>query len=126
QTNSHRIPSSPTDSKRACATSLLPIATCCLLCGVTPRLGRFSTWTARSILGPDVGRNAAGQLKHLNHRATGKHLHDGAGCRLDLRRCLAHFNAGDPFDLPAENVGGVGEQLAVKLLYLVGAGGTPG
>ena len=42
--------------------------------------------------------------------------------RLDFRSRFAHFDTSDSFDFLPQGVGGVGEQLTVKLLHLGGPG----
>ena len=53
-------------------------------------------------------------------------MHDGAGCCLNFRGCLAHRDPGDAFDLLPQQVGGVLEELSVKLLHLSGPLGGAG
>jgi hypothetical protein len=47
-------------------------------------------------------------------------MHDGAGCGLDFRGCLAHCDPGDAFDLLPQQVDGALEELSVELLHLNG------
>ena len=50
-------------------------------------------------------------------------LHHGARVRFDLRSRFANFHPGDSLDLLLQFVGGVGEQLPVKLLQLAAPAG---
>ena len=67
-----------------------------------------------------------GEMEHLDHVAGAEGMDHGASGRLDFRGGFLHFDAGDALDLLAEGVGGTGEELAVKLLDLGGAGGALG
>jgi hypothetical protein len=52
-------------------------------------------------------------------------MNDGAARRLNFRRRLADFHPRDSLDLLSQPVGGVIEQLSMKLLHLSSGGGTP-
>jgi len=69
---------------------------------------------------PGVRRNTMGEQVHLYRGAGREYAHHGAGRRLDFRSRLAHLHPGDPLDLLPQRVGGVGEQVSVKVLYLSG------
>ena len=84
----------------------------------------FSWLVAFSIPAPGLRGYAMGEEVHLHRGAACEYPHHGAGRRLNFRGRLADLHAGDPLDLLPQRVGGVGEQLSVKTLYLSGTLGA--
>jgi hypothetical protein len=70
------------------------------------------------IAAPGVRGYAMRERKHLHHCASCKHMHNSTRLGLDFGHGFANVDAGDSFDLAPQGVGRVGEQLAMKLLYL--------
>src|SRR5947208_7125801 len=87
---------------------------------------RFSRGIGASSAAPSVRGHVVGKQEDLHDGAGGEALHDGAGDRLDLGAGFLHFGAGDSQDLLAQDLDGIGEELAVKLLHLGVGGGALG
>src|SRR4051812_37485190 len=64
---------------------------------------------------PDVRGYSTGEQEHLDDGSGREDLHNRAGGRFDLCPGFTYVHAGDSFDLLPKPVGGVVEQLAVKV-----------